>query len=210
MCAYSPPNLHQATFESLFAACPTGLLTQFFHTGTAMSLFFDVLSSINNPNQQGSVDQLSSVMTSVQQLAGSQGMSNDQMGALLNALGDALPHTLKQQASTMGANQLDSMLGKLGGAGGVAALAAAIPPQMQQQLIQAVAQKSGMDAGMVQTLLPQLLPVVLGLLGMGATKPGAASGGNALLKAFLSSGSSNTSDLGTVMKFAGRFLNPPQ
>jgi hypothetical protein len=47
-----------------------------------MSLFFDVLSSINNPNQQGSVDQLGSVFNSVQQLASSQGMNTDQMSSL--------------------------------------------------------------------------------------------------------------------------------
>jgi hypothetical protein len=175
-----------------------------------MSLFFDVLSSINNPNQQGSIDQLSSAMGAIQQLSSSQGINNDQMGSLLNALGGALQPALKQQANTMGTGQIEGMLGKLAGAGGAAALASAIPPQMQQQLIQAVAQKSGMNAGMIQAMLPQLLPVVMGLLGMGAAKPGAASGGNPLLKAFLNSGSPNTSDLGTVMKFAGRFLNPPQ
>jgi hypothetical protein len=173
-----------------------------------MSLFFDVLSSINNPNQQGSIDQLSSVMTSVQQLAGSQGIDNDQMGGLLNALGGALQPALKQQAATMGTSQLDGMLGKLAGAGGTTALTSAIPPQMQQQIIQTVAQKSGMNAGMVQTMLPKLLPVVVGMLGMGAAKPGVAGGTNPLLKAFLDSGTPNTTDMGTVMKFAGRFLNP--
>ncbi|MBD2107782.1 DUF937 domain-containing protein [Nodosilinea sp. FACHB-13] len=175
-----------------------------------MSLFFDVLSSINNPNQRGSVDQLSSVMTSVQQLAASQGMSTDQMGGVLNALGAALQPTLKQQAATMGTGQLEGMLGKLSGAGGAAALAAAIPPQMQQQLIEAVAQKSGLNTGMIQAMLPKLLPVVIGLLGMGAAKPGAVSGGNPLLKTFLDSGVPNSTDLGTVVKFAERFLNPPQ
>ncbi|MFQ4137735.1 DUF937 domain-containing protein [Nodosilinea sp. PGN35] len=175
-----------------------------------MSLFFDVLSSINNPNQQGSVDQLSAAMASVQQLAASQGMNTDQMGSILNALGGALQPTLKQQAATVGTGQLEGMLGKLSGAGGAAALAAALPPQMQQQLIESVAQRSGLNAGMVQTLLPKLLPVVIGLLGMGAAKPGVASSGNPLLNAFLDSGAPNTTDLGTVMKFAGRFLNPPQ
>ncbi|MGG6239250.1 hypothetical protein ACQ4N7_11495 [Nodosilinea sp. AN01ver1] len=102
------------------------------------------------------------------------------------------------------------MLDQLTGAGGVAALTAAISPQLQQQMIQAVAQKSGLNAGMIQTMLPRLLPVALGLLGMGATKPGAVSGGNPLLDTFLNSGSPSTTDLGTVMKFAGRFLNPPQ
>ncbi|MBW4463021.1 MAG: DUF937 domain-containing protein [Nodosilinea sp. WJT8-NPBG4] len=175
-----------------------------------MSLFFDVLSSINNPNQQGSIDQLSSVMTSVQQLAGSQGMNIDQMGGILNALGEALQPTLKEQAATMGTGQLEGMLGKLSGAGGAAALAAAMPPQMQQQLIEAVAQKSGLNAGMIQTMLPKLLPVVIVLLGMGTAKPGAVNGGNPLLKTFLDSGAPNSTDLGTVVKFADRFLNPPQ
>ncbi|WP_035991330.1 DUF937 domain-containing protein [Leptolyngbya sp. KIOST-1] len=175
-----------------------------------MSLFFDVLSSINNPNQQGSIDQLSSMLGSVQDLAGSQGLSSDQVGSLLNALGGALQPALQQQASGLGAGQLDGMLGKLAGAGGAAALTSAIPPQMQQQIIQAVAQKSGMNPGMIQTLLPKLLPVVMGLLGMGAAKPGAPSGGNPLLGAFLNPETANTTDLGTVMKFAGRFLNPPQ
>lgn len=175
-----------------------------------MSLFFDVLSSINNPNQQGSIDQLSSVMTSVQQLAGSQGMNTDQMAGILNALGNALQPTLKEQAAAMGTSQLEGMLGKLSGAGGTAALAAAIPPQMQQQLIEAVAQKSGLNASLIQTMLPKLLPVVIGLLGMGAAKPGTVSGGNPLLKTFLDAGAPNSTDLGTVVKFAERFLNPPQ
>ncbi len=175
-----------------------------------MSLFFDVLSSINNPNQQGNIDQLSSVMTSVQQLTRSQGMNSDQVASILNALGDALQPTLKQQAATLGTGQLEAMLSKLSGAGGAAALAAAIPSQMRQELIESVAQRSGLNAGMIQTMLPKLLPVIIELLGMGATKPGAVSGGNPLLKTFLDSGAPSSTDLGTVMKFAERFLNPPQ
>lgn len=172
-----------------------------------MSLFFDVLSSINNPNQQGSVEQLSSVTSSLQQLANSQGMTNDQMSSIMTALGGALQPALKQQVGMMGAGQLDSMVGKLASTGGLAALQSMIPPQMQQQLIQTVAQKSGLNPGMVQSMLPQLLPVVMGLMGMGATKPGQA-GGNSLMNAFLDSDRSGSTDLGDVMKFANRFLNP--
>ncbi|TVP70161.1 MAG: DUF937 domain-containing protein [Leptolyngbya sp. LCM1.Bin17] len=175
-----------------------------------MSLFFNVLSSINNPNQQGSIDQLSSVMNSVQQLTASQGLKQDQMASVLNSLGGALQPALKQQSATMGGGQMDGLIGQLANAGGsLTGLQSAIPPQMQQQLIQSVAQKSGLNAGMVQAMLPKLLPMVMGLLGMGAAKPGATQGGNALLDAFLNSGSGNSTDLGTVMKFAGRFLNPP-
>jgi hypothetical protein len=174
-----------------------------------MSLFFDVLSSINNPNQQGSIEQLSSVTSSLQQLANTQGMNTDQMSSVMTALGGALQPALKQQSGMLGAGQLDSMVGKLAGAGGLSALQSMIPPQMQQQLIQSVAQKSGINPGMVQSMLPQMLPAVMGLLGMGATKPG-QSGGNALLKSFLDTDRSGNADLGDVMKFANRFLNPPR
>jgi hypothetical protein len=174
-----------------------------------MSLFFDVLSSINNPNQQGSIEQLSSVTNSIQQLANAQGMNSDQMSSVMSALGGALQPALKQQVGMMGSGQLDSMMGQLAGSGGLASLQKLVPPQMQQQLIQAVAQKSGLNAGMVQSMLPQLLPVVMGLMGMGASKPG-KGGGNALLNAFLDSDRSGNTDLGDVMKFANRFLNPPQ
>lgn len=175
-----------------------------------MSLFFDVLSSINNPDQQGSVDQLSSVTNSLQQLANSQGLNSNQMSSVMTALGGALQPALKQQAGMLGAGQMDGMISQFTqNTGGLAGLQAMVPPQMQQQLIQSVAQKSGLNAGMVQAMLPQMLPAVMGLLGMGATKPG-RSGGNALLNAFLDSNRSGNTDLGDVMKFANRFLNPPR
>jgi hypothetical protein len=82
-----------------------------------MSLFFDVLSSINNPNQQASTDQLSAVTNSFQQLANSQGMNTDQMSSVLSALGGSLQPVLKQQASMMGTGQLDGMINKIAGAG---------------------------------------------------------------------------------------------
>lgn len=175
-----------------------------------MSLFFNVLSSINNPNQQGSVDQLSSVVGSLQDLASSQGIDNSQMVTMLNALGGALQPVLKDQAGALGgAGQLEGVLSKLAGSGSMAMLQAAIPPQIQQEIIQSVAQKTGVNAGMIQSMLPKLLPVITGLLGMGSTKPGVA-GKNSLLDAFLnSSGQGNATDLGTVMKFANRFLNAP-
>lgn len=174
-----------------------------------MSLFFDILSSINNPNQQGSIEQLSSVTNSLQQLANTQGMNSTQISSVMTALGGALQPALKQQAGMMGAGQLDSMVGKLASGGGLSTLQSMVPPQMQQQLITAVAQKSGINPGMVQSMLPQLLPAVMGLLGMGATKPG-QGGGNSLLNAFLDGDRSGNTDLGDVMTFANRFLNPPQ
>lgn len=174
-------------------------------------MFFEVLSAINDPNKQGSIDQLSQVTGTVQQLAKSQGLSNAQMGSIMSALGGALQPTLKQQTGAIGGSQLTGMLNQFtGGSNNAAAIQSMIPPQMQQQLAQAIAAKTGIDAGMIQVMMPQLLNSAMGMFNMGAPKPGvAATGGNPLLNAFLDSNRDGNTDMGEVMKFAGRFLNAP-
>lgn len=174
-----------------------------------MSLFFDVLSSINNPNQQGSVTQLGNVVGGLQQLATSQGIDAAQMQSVLSSVGGFLGPALQQQQGMLGGGgQLENLVGQLGGSGAPAtAMQSLIPPQVMQQLVQVVSQKTGLDAGMLQGLLPSLIPAVMGLLNMGSSQPG-TRGDNPLLGAFLSGGSN--ADLGEVFKFANRFLNPPQ
>jgi hypothetical protein len=203
-----------------------------------MGLFFDVLSAVNNPNQQASVGQLGSLLTSVQQVSQQTGLDTGTAQNVMSALGGALRPVLQQQSTQMGGQQLAGMLSQFAGGGnnplggmlgqaasgnplggmlgqaattamGGGALQSLIPAQMQQQVAQTVAQKTGLDATMVQSLLPTLIPVVLGFLNLGANKPG-VSGGNPLLSAFLDSDRDGDADLGDVMKFATRFLNPAQ
>lgn len=173
-----------------------------------MGLFFDVLSSINNPDQQGSVSQLETLTNSLQQVAGDRGIQPSQLQSVLSVLGGAITPALQQQQRLTGGNQLENMIGQLAGAGAAtAALQTVFPAQLQQQIAQTIAQKTGISANTIQGLLPTLIPAVLGLLNMGANKPG-ASGTNPLLGAFLNGGNSN--DLGDVFRFANRFLNPPR
>ncbi|WP_421659312.1 DUF937 domain-containing protein [Leptothermofonsia sp. ETS-13] len=176
-----------------------------------MGLFYEVLSAINNPNQQASIDQLSSLSGSVQQLANQHGIDNNTMQTVLSALGGALSPVLRQQA---GSQSLEGMLGQLAGGnfagtGGnfnPSSLVSLIPPQFQEQIIQTVAQKTGLSAGMLQGLLPALLPIVMNFLNMGKSTSG-GQGANPLLNAFLDSDRDGDTDLGDVMKFANRFLN---
>lgn len=175
-------------------------------------MFFEALQAINDPNRQGSVDQLSQVTGGIQQLAKSQGISSDQMGSIMSALGGALQPALKQQSGQLGGNQLTNMLNQFtgGNTGSASGLQSMIPPQMQQQIAQAIAQKTGMNAGMVQAMLPQLLNSAMGMFKMGSPKPGIASAsGNPLLNAFLDSNRDGSTDMADMIKFAGRFLNAP-
>jgi hypothetical protein len=179
-----------------------------------MGLFFDVLSAINNPNQQASVDQLSTITNTVQQLANSHGVEPSTMQTILSGLGGALRPALQQQASSGG---LGELVGQLAGAGagtaGLGGLSSFLTPELQQQLIQGITQRTGISAGVIQSLLPSLVPIVLQLLSMGSSKTGGGLAGlasNPLLKSFLDSDRDQDVDLGDVFKFANRFINPPR
>ncbi len=190
-----------------------------------MGMFFELLNSINSPNHQGSVDQLSQLAGSVQQLTGQHGLDASATQSVLSALGGALQPALQQQATSMGGGQLESLIGQFtgGGAGNaiggalsqvaggnanMGALSSLMGPQMQQQLVQTISQKTGLNAGMLQGMVPMLLPVVMNFFKMGSGTPG-STGGNPILNSFLNGNQPGGADLGEVMKFANRFLNAP-
>ena len=169
-------------------------------------MFFDVLSAINEPNQQATVSQLQQITQSVQTLASSQGINPSQLQSMMTVLGGALQPVLKQKQAQLGAGQLASMLGRISE---TSELASVISPQQQQQLAEAVANKTGMQASVAQTMLPQLLPLVINLFNMGAPTSGSVGRTNSLLSTFLDGNQTRNTDLGNVMKFAHRFLNSP-
>lgn len=178
-----------------------------------MGLFFEVLSAINNPNQNASVNQLSTITNTVQQLASTHGVEPSAMQSILSGLGGALRRALQQQVASGGANSLLSQLatGQLGeSAAGMGSLSSLLTPQLQQQIAETVAQRTGMNASLIQSLLPSLLPVVMQFLNMGASKSGGGLGSNPILAAFLDSDRDQDVDLGDVFKFANRFLNRPR
>lgn len=177
-----------------------------------MGMFYEILSSINNPNQQGSVEQLASVVNSVQTLSQSSGIDPATMQTVLSSVGGVLRPALQQPGGLGG---LGNLVGQLAGgntAGGLSGLSnlsnlmSMVPPQLQQQIVQVVAEKTGMDANAIAPMLPGILNAVMGFLNMGASAPG-ATGSNPVLSAFLD-GNNDGMDLGDVLNFAGRFLNP--
>ncbi|ESA36445.1 hypothetical protein N836_00795 [Leptolyngbya sp. Heron Island J] len=169
-------------------------------------MFFEVLSAINDPNQQASISQLEHITQSIEKVASSQGFNPHQMQLMMTILGGVLQPVLKQKQAQLGAGQLASMLGR---SNDVSMLTAIISPQQQQQLAAAVANKTGMQAAVAQAMIPQLLPLVISLFNMGAPTPGSVGGTNSLLSTFLDSNRTSNTDLGNVMRFANRFLSPP-
>ncbi len=174
-----------------------------------MGLFFEVLSAINNPEQQASVSQLASITNSIKQLSASRGIQPAQMESMVSALGGILRSILRKQQSILGEKELENLIAQAAGKGNdLSMLRSVFTPQLQQQITQAVAQKTGISPNLVQTILPTLIPSIMGLLNMGSAQSG-IQGSNSILTAFLESDRDNDVDLGDVWKFSGRFLNSP-
>lgn len=181
-----------------------------------MGMFFDVLSAINNPNQEASIDKLSEVTGSLNEITSNTDLDPSAMEGVLSSLGGVLSSHLKDESQKDG-NFLDGIMDKFTGGddnpltgggnpltGGIQSM---ISNQMEDQIIRAVAAKTGLNTSMLQGVVPRLLPAVMGLLRMGKTTPGAVGeSGNPLLKSFLDG--DGGADLGNVFKFANRFLNP--
>jgi len=171
-----------------------------------MGMFFEVLSAINNPNLQGNVSQLETVVNTLQQFAGQNNISPSTMETVLSGLGGLMKTDLRR-GSGMNSNQLGNLLGLgMEAGGGMTALQSLFPPQVQQQFAQELAQRTGLNAGMLQAALPVLLPAALKLLNLGSPK-GDASGMNPLLAMFLDGDRDGDTDLGDVYRFATRFIS---
>lgn len=166
-----------------------------------MGLFFDLLNSINDPNQKGSVEELSKSMQGIQTAVAGQGLNPNQTQNLISALGSQLRPLLSNQPQ---ASTLPQILGQLGTGGGLSALPGLLSGLSQPQAVNALAQAAGVSSPAVQNLLPSLVPSVLGLLSMGNSQSGLTS--NPLFKSFLDADQDGDVDLGDVFCYARRFL----
>jgi len=174
-----------------------------------MGMIFDILSAINNPNLQGNVSQLESLTNGLQAAANSSGISSSQLQPIMSALGGLLRPALQQQQGLGGATQLSDLIGQLAGPNAASAAASFLTPELQEQLITTVGQKTGISPNTLRQFLPAAVPAIMGLLNMGAPKPGTTGiTSNPLINAFLDSDRDGDTDLGDVVKFAGRFLQP--
>lgn len=183
-----------------------------------MSLFEQILGAVNNPNQQASTDQLSSILGAVQQITASQGVDPSTAQATLSMVSGYVRHALQQQRATGGNAAVESILNQFAGTRpNPGALQALFTPAQQQQISQAVSQRTGLDPQVVQTLLVAMVPIVLNLLNSGTQTGGApgqpqaqSAGSNSVLDAFLDADRDGDVDISDAISLAGRFLNSPR
>ncbi|MEL6225015.1 MAG: DUF937 domain-containing protein [Cyanobacteria bacterium J06627_8] len=174
-----------------------------------MGLFDQVVGALNNPNQQASTDQLSSIVNVATQLVGNQpAETNSSTQALMSVVGQYVRSSLQETSQNQGRSQAASLVEQFAGTNPSAnALQALLSPQKQQQLVNVASQKTGIDASQIQSMLPVLIPLALNLLKTGANKQSAVQSNNSVLDAFLDSDGDGDVDLGDAMSMAGRFLS---
>ncbi len=160
-----------------------------------MGLFFELLNSINDPKQSGSIDQLSGVLNAATQVAQQNNLDPTMMQTVLSAMSGPMRSALQN-----GGNPMDILSSVM--SGNPSAIGNLFTPQLQQQMVQTVAQKTGISSSILQMAIPLLIPVVLNVFKMGG---GSSLNTNSLFSAFLQG---DRADLGQVMKYADRFLNP--
>ena len=174
-----------------------------------MALFDEIMSAIANPSQQASTDQMGTMLTMVQQLAGHHGVETMAAQAAMSALSSHVQSALQGNQAAGGVDQVASLVGQFAGTSpNTAAVSALFPGQQQQEVVQSVAQSTGMDANLIQSMLPALVPLALNMLQSGANRNSAASGSNPVLNAFLDSDHNGSVDLGDALAMARQFMAP--
>jgi hypothetical protein len=162
-----------------------------------MGMFFELLNSINDPKQSGSIEQLAGLMNGVNAVAQKHDIDASTLQSVMSAMSDPMRSALQTQ--TMNQNPMEVLATVM--SGNPAAISSLFTPQLQQQMIQLVSQKTGVSSSVIQAMVPALIPVVMNLFKMGG---GGGLNTNSLFSAFLGG---DRADLGQVMKYADRFLN---
>jgi phytoene dehydrogenase-like protein len=178
-----------------------------------MSLFFDILSSINHTEQRGDIEQLTAVAAQAEQLAAQHNLDASTLQALVTGLGRSMQSTLKTmpQPEPHGMGEIVKM-GQLSqwlpdqnppvhSSPQAAANQAIWTADRQKILIREIAQQTGVTVSLVESMLPSLLGLILGLLNMGTIKS-MARVTNPLLNRFRD----DQGNLGDVLRLSDRFL----
>jgi len=170
-----------------------------------MKLFLNIINAIHNPDRQGSVDQLETIFNTVHQVAAKRGIESAQRQEIITALGRFLRPVLQHQQRMMGDKSLENLIAQMTDAETTAAtIHLLISPQLYQQIVQGISQKTGISANTLQGILPTILTAVMGLLYIGASKPGASSS-NSILSVFVDREADLV--LGEVLESTEWFLN---
>ncbi|MGE5657552.1 MAG: DUF937 domain-containing protein [Actinomycetota bacterium] len=173
-----------------------------------MGLFDQILGAIGNPSQQASPNQLSEIISTVEQLSNNQGVDPGTTQTMLSIVGNYVQSALQNVRSESGESQAQAIVNQYSGTNpNYQAVESLFGPSQIGEIIDVIAQRTGLNAATIQTMLPILIPLVLNLLQTGTNVQNPQSGQNSVLQNFLDADGNNQVDIGDIFQLAGRFLN---
>ena len=174
-----------------------------------MGLFDQIIGAVTNPNQQASLGQLGSIISTVNQLSNATGTNPSTIQSVVGVVGNYVRSALQQKQASEGNEATQGLVNQYAGtSSNPEAVSCLFPPQTQQQVAQAASQQTGLDTGTIMQLLPVIVPLVLNLLQSGSNTQNPQSGGNSVLNSFLDvngDGDVNVADaIQLFSKYVGR------
>ncbi|PSB08276.1 hypothetical protein C7B62_17235 [Pleurocapsa sp. CCALA 161] len=171
-----------------------------------MNIFNQIVSAIDNPQQEASNNQLSSILDTVQQLSGNYQAKPSAVESAMSIVGSYTKSALQQQRNQGGTAQVNQMLNQFGGTqASPQVLSALFGSSQLQSMITQISQRTGLNSQTIQSMLPILVPLVLNLLKTGNQK-GNLQGGNPVLNSFLDTDGDGDVDVSDMMSMASRYL----
>ncbi|MGF1587724.1 MAG: hypothetical protein ACFCU7_00500 [Pleurocapsa sp.] len=171
-----------------------------------MSIFEQILSAINNPEQEASTNQLGSIFNTVQQLSGNYQANPSAIQLAMSIAGNYTKSALQQQRRQGGTAQVNQLIERFGGTqANPQVLATLFGSSQLQEMILQISRRTGLNSQTVQGMLPILIPLVLNLLKTGNNKKN-LQGTNPVVNSFLDSDGDGDVDLNDIMNMASRHI----
>lgn len=172
-----------------------------------MSLFNQILSAIDNPEQEASTNQLGGILDTVQQLSDRSSGQSPAIESAMSIVGNYTRSALREQRSQRGEGQVQQLINNFAGNGANAmAVNALFNSSQVRSMISQISSRTGLDARTIQAMLPILVPLVLNMLKTGRKTSNSSMGGNSVLNSFLDSDGDGDVDVADAMRMASRYL----
>jgi len=170
-----------------------------------MSLFDKIISAIENPEQQASSSQLSSILNTVQQLTSSNQANSDTMQSAMSIVGNFTRSALQSKRDLDGEEEVEKVIDRYAGTNpNPQVLQALFTTPQVLEMTQQITKKTGLNPQLIQGLLPTLVPLVLNFLKTGSKMGNIA--GNPVLSSFLDADGDGDVDVADAMILASRYL----
>ncbi|UKP00683.1 DUF937 domain-containing protein [Nostoc sp. UHCC 0870] len=173
-----------------------------------MGLFDQILGAVSNPNLQGNMGQIETIVKTVQDLSNTTGTDPATIQSVVGVVGNYVRGALQQKQATEGNESAQALVNQYAGTSfDPQAVNSLFSPNTQQQVAGVTAQRTGLDASTIQQLLPVVVPLVLNLLKSGTNAQNPQTAGNPILNNFLDADGDGDVDIADAIQMASRYMS---